>query len=189
MSAVHVLRTQRLSLRTADARDASYIHALWTKSAVMRFVGFPKGLALTIDEVRQQLLEGPGTALGSRLIAERLDTGEKIGQCKIGITDRDGTSEPDIKLHPDQWGRGFGTELWGAMIDYAFEQSAAKIVQGTPNRDNVASVRMQIRAGMHVIDEGVFEVNTGLHPEAMPVPFYKLHMTRADWMARNAQYK
>jgi RimJ/RimL family protein N-acetyltransferase len=121
------------------------------------------------------------------LIVERMGGGTRIGQAKLGNVDNDGISEPDIKLHPSVWGKGFGGELWSALITYTFEHSDARIVQGTPNRNNTASLRMQLGAGMEQVDEGVFTGPVGgRHPGAIPVPYYKLQITRSQWMSRQA---
>lgn len=47
-----VLTTDRLVVRRAGAADAELIYGLWTNPEVMHFVGFPKGLSITIGEVR-----------------------------------------------------------------------------------------------------------------------------------------
>ena len=184
----HVLATQRLRIRRAQATDAEFIHTLWTTPEVMRFVGFPKGLSITIDEVREQIKSSPHSNFGSRLIAELYDTQVRIGQCKIGVPDADGICEPDIKLDPEFWGNGYGEELWKAMIDYAFENSPTSVVQGTPNRGNTASVRMQQGAGMIQVDEGVFEPSTTLHPQAISVPYCKFQITRNQWQSRRQMH-
>lgn len=184
MTDQYLLRTTRLGIRRVRTADAPFIQALWTTPDVMHFVGFPNGLAITIGDVRRQIESGPDSEFGSLLIAELLDTGLPIGQCKIGTPNADRTCEPDIKLKPEYWGNGYGKELWRALIDYTFQHSSAEIVQGTPNRANTASVRMQLGAGMIKVDEGVFEPNLTLHPDAVPVPYYKLQITREQWKSR-----
>lgn len=181
----HILfTTPRLTVRRAGSNDAGFIHALWTSPAVMRYVGFPRGLDVSVEDVAREIEETKDADFGSRLIVEDADDGRPIGQTKLGIPDKDGICEPDIKLHPDVWGRGYGTELWNALIDYAFEHSEACIVQGTPNRDNAASVRMQTGAGMQTVDNGVFDGHLGKVPGATPVPYLKLQITRQAWTAR-----
>ncbi len=120
----HVLfQTKHLRVRRACADDAEFIHSLWTSPDVMRFVGFPEGLSISVDEVREEIEETGNADFGSRLIVERAGDGVRIGQAKLGNVDSDGVSEPDIKLDPAVWGQGFGRELWSALIDYTFEHS------------------------------------------------------------------
>ena len=184
MSDSRFLKTPRLGVRQATADDAPFIHGLWTSPDVMKYVGFSQGLPISVEEVRKQIVNGPSAEFGSRHVVELLTTGERIGQTKLDIPDAQGICEPDIKLHPSVWSRGYGTELWRALIDYAFEHSAATIVQGTPNRHNIASVRMQMGAGMVQVDEGVFDGHLGKAPGAIRVPYLKLQITREQWLAR-----
>ena len=177
----YFMQTSRLGIRRATIEDATFIHALWTMPAVMRFVGFPEGLAITVNEVQEGIERDPDSEFGSRLIVELRSTQVPIGQCKIGAPDTDGICEPDIKLSPEFWGNGYGSELWAAMIEYAFAHSSADIVQGTPNRANIASVRMQLGSGMIQVDEGVFQNLRSPHPGAVAVPYYKLQITREQW--------
>jgi ribosomal-protein-alanine N-acetyltransferase len=186
MPAMLLLETARLGVRRAQADDAEFIHGLWTSPDVMRFVGFPNGLAISIEQIRDQIRCGPDTEFGALLIAQHLVLGARIGQCKIGVPDRDGLCEPDIKLHPKHWGNGYGRELWQALIDYALEHPGIAVVQGTPHRDNVASVRMQMGAGMTQVDEGIFTEHVRLVSGAIPVPYLKLQITRNQWAARKA---
>ena len=178
------LQTQRLGIRRATVQDATFIHTLWTMPAVMRFVGFPQGLAISVAEIENEVTNSPDSEFGSRLIVTLLETREQIGQCKIGAPDCDGICEPDIKLLPAYWGKGYGKELWAAMVDYAFLHSPARVVQGTPNQANTSSIRMQLGSGMTQVDEGLFPVHPSRHPGAVAVPYYKLHITREQWKAR-----
>jgi hypothetical protein len=75
------------------------------------------------------------------------------------------------------------------MVDYAFLNSSAHIVQGTPNQANTASIRMQLGTGMIQVDDGVFSNQGSPHPGAIPVPYYKLQITRAQWLARQEANK
>ncbi len=184
MSDSRFLKTPRLGVRKATADDAAFIHGLWTSPAVMKYVGFSQGLSISVEEVRRQIVDSPSAEFGSRLVVELLTTGERIGQTKLEVPDTQGICEPDIKLHPSVWGWGYGTELWRALIDYAFAHSSATIVQGTPNRHNIASVRMQMGAGMVQVDEGVFDGHLGNAPGAIRVPYLKLQITREQWLAR-----
>ena len=183
MSYSYFLKTARLGIRRAQATDAMSIHDLWTNPVVMQCVGFPNGLAITVDEIRKGIERSPDSEFGSLLIANSLETGLPIGQCKIGAPNSDGVCEPDVKLRPEFWGNGYGRELWEALIEHAFTNPAVHIVQGTPNRANTASVRMQLGSGMVQVDEGVFSNHPSPHPGAVPVPYFRLQITRKQWQS------
>jgi RimJ/RimL family protein N-acetyltransferase len=189
VSRPYFMQSARLGIRRATVKDAAFIHTLWTMPAVMRLVGFPQGLSLSVGEIEKGIASSPNSEIGSRLIVTLLETAEQIGQCKIGVPDTDGICEPDIKLLPAYWGHGYGKELWAAMIDYAFLNSSAHIVQGTPNQANLASIKMQKGSGMIQVDKGVFPRHPGPHPGAIPVPYFKLQITRAQWLTRQRTHK
>ena len=180
----YFLVTPRLKVRRAQVEDATFIHSLWRSPDVMKCVGFPEGLTIAVSDIEKQIEHTATSDFGSLLIAECLETTTPIGQCKIGTPDAQGICEPDIKLDPTHWGKGYGRELWSAMIDHAFQYSDAKIVQGTPNRANTASVRMQRGSGMVMIDEGVFQPNLAFDPSSIAVPYFLFQITREQWQAR-----
>ena len=72
---------------------------------------------------------------------------------KIGEPDEKGISEPDLKFFPQFFSKGFGSEVFNAIINYTFENTEAKIIQGTPNKNNIGSQKMQERAGLKKVGE------------------------------------
>jgi len=177
---------KRLRIRAATKTDALLIHRLWSDPRVTTFVGFPNGIPTTQAEIEAQIERDDDRPLRRLLIAEHLGGGAPIGEVKLGEPNEQGICEPDIKLLPDCWGNGYGTELWRAMIDHLFQQTACAIVQGTPNIANTASIRMMERCGMSRIGEGRFEPGGPLKDSMTPVPHYIYQIARRDWAARTA---
>jgi RimJ/RimL family protein N-acetyltransferase len=180
-----VFETKRLRVRTAGPEDASVVLALWTDSRVTHFVGFPQGIPTSKSEIEAKIARDRDQPLKRLLIVERATDGVPIGQVKLGRPDEDGISEPDIKLSPCHWEQGYGRELWEAMIDHLFETSNCRIVQGTPNVANTASIRMMEGCGMVRVGEGVFEPGGPLKDSMTPVPHYVYQITQATWSARH----
>lgn len=176
-----VFETQRLRVCLATPAEVPLIHALWTDPAVMRQVGFPEGLKITVEEIERSREKMEHSVLTALLIACDKETGEPVGQCRLGSLDEDGVCEPDIKLQPAMWGRGCGRELWKGLVDTAFALSDARVVRGTPNRENVPSIRMQEAAGMIRVGEGVFEAGDATRQPTCPVPYYVYETDRATW--------
>ncbi|MEC0090620.1 GNAT family N-acetyltransferase [Paenibacillus macquariensis] len=56
-------------------------------------------------------------------------------------------------LHPNFWGKGYGTEATKLMIGYAFSELNAHRVVAYANTENVLSEKLMIRAGM--IKDGI----------------------------------
>lgn len=173
--------TARLCVRPAEPEDAAFIHRLWTCPEVMKFVGYPQGLPCEPAEVHQQIERTQGQAFGGLLIVERQRDGRPIGQAHLSVPGADRICEPDVKLDPLVWGSGYGKELWAALVSYAFEHSDAAAVQGTPNRENAASVRMQCSAGLQKVGEGVFTDHIRGRPEGVSVPYLRLVIRRDQW--------
>jgi len=174
--------TQRLIVRAATSDDASFIVSLWSDPRVMRHVGFPRGIPTAAEDVPRRIERGKG--LDALLVARLRASGEPIGQCMLGTPDSFGVCEPDIKLHPSFWGRGYGRELWAALIDQLFRHSACATVRGTPNIVNTASIRMQESAGMRRAGGGTFEFPDSMKPFTEPVPCALYEITREEWDRR-----
>jgi RimJ/RimL family protein N-acetyltransferase len=173
--------TRRLAVRAAVPGDVSFIVSLWSDARVMRFVGFPDGIPTAAEDVPRRIERG--REVDALLIAQ-LRTGERIAQCMLGAPDADGVSEPDIKLHPSFWGRGYGRELWATLVDQAFLRTTCTIVRGTPNVANIASIRMQESARMRRVGESVAGFPASMRDFTTPVPHYVYEISRAEWMRR-----
>jgi RimJ/RimL family protein N-acetyltransferase len=170
--------TSRLVVRPAAEKDASFIVALWSDPRVTRLVGFPFGIPTAAGDVPRRIRRGDG--LTALLIAEERESRGPIGQCMLGAPDSRGACEPDIKLAPPFWGRGYGRELWAALVDQLFLGSSCTIVRGTPNIANLASIRMQESAGMRRVGEGVSEFPASMQAFTTPVPHFAYEITREE---------
>ena len=179
-----VFDTTRLVVRPATAEDAGLIYELWTDPRVTTLVGFPQGIPTSVGEIQAQIARDAGRPYARLLIAVRREDGATIGQIKLGEPGADGIAEPDIKLSPDHWGRGYGRALWGAMIDLLFDETDCRLVQGTPNVANAASVRMMTSCGMRRTGEGVFEPPERMADVMVAVPHFIYRIDRETWNAR-----
>jgi RimJ/RimL family protein N-acetyltransferase len=178
--------TPRLVVRAATSDDASFIASLWNDPRVMRYVGFPRGIPTAAEDVPRRIDRGKG--LDALLVARLRASGEPIGQCMLGTPNSLGISEPDIKLHPSFWGRGYGRELWAALIDQLFLHSSCAVVRGTPNVANVASIRMQDSAGMARVGEGVSKFPASMRAFTAAVPYFVYEIARDEWRSRRAAH-
>ena len=84
------METERLIVRTAVADDVDLIHALWTDPRVMTYVGFPQGMRITRNELRERLLKQIGSEFERLLVVELKATGQAIGQCALSRPDGEG---------------------------------------------------------------------------------------------------
>ncbi len=181
-----VFETERLIIRKArpDTRDIDLFFAIWTNPKVMAFVGFPQGLRITKDRIRRQISDWDNSPIDSKLVVEMKDTGDLIGECKLGRPDDSGVSETDVKLLPQYWGNGYGTEIKRGLVDWLFSNTDCKKVRATPNRKNIASQKMQEAVGAEQVGEGVFEFPESMRDYTVDVPHYIYEVTRETWERR-----
>jgi len=84
-----ILETQRLNLRTIDADDAAFYHALINDPTWLEYIG-DKGI-YTVEAARKAIIDGPRAMqqkLGFSLyVMERKEDGAPLGMC--GLIKRD----------------------------------------------------------------------------------------------------
>jgi RimJ/RimL family protein N-acetyltransferase len=180
-----IIDTERLQIRSAGSQDSALLFAIWTDPRVMTYVGYPQGLRITqmgiIEQIAEQDLTRP---FGRYLIVDIKETNLSIGECKMNLPDEEGTSRTDVKLIPEQWGHKYGVEVKQALVDYLFEHTECHSVEGTPNVNNVASIKMQEAVGAVRLSEGTFHFPESIAGYTAPVHHYIYHIYRSEWERR-----
>lgn len=177
-----IFETERLLIRATGLADARILYRLWTDPRVMTNVGYPRGLDITLLEIEANIRQhNPNTEFGQYLMAERKSDNQVIGECKMILPDDDGVSRTDVKLLPEFWGHKYGVEIKQALVDYLFTRTDCRAVEGTPNVNNIASIKMQEAVGASRVGE-----ETHHFPELMagfttPVHYYIYRVPRIDW--------
>ena len=181
-----VFETERLIVRKArpDTQDIEFFFAIWTNPKVMTMVGFPQGLRITRGQIAKQISSQSNSVMDDKLLVELKDSGDLIGECKLGTPDDSGVSETDIKLLPRYWGKGYGTEIKRGLVNWLFSNTDCKIVRATPNRKNIASQIMQEAVGGRRVGEGVFEFPQSMRDYTVDVPYYVYEISRDTWERR-----
>lgn len=182
-----VFETERLTIRIATREDVGLFYALWTSPEVMTHVGFPRGLPVTRDNLENRLAKQGESAFDQLLVIELKASGKGIGECHMHCPDQEGIAEPDVKLLPTFWGHKYGSEAWGGLVAYLFTRTDCEVVQGTPNVENVASIKMQQSAGAVRVGEGVHRFPEPMSDYATPVRHYVYQVRRSDWERRRAR--
>lgn len=145
-----LFRTARLRARRLDIADVDALHAVYGDAPAMRWVG--DGQPLGRDdcvrwvEVTQRNYATRGYGMSAvELLAEQ---GRVIGFC--GLVHPGGQAEAEIKyaLLRAHWGRGYASEVAGAMLAYGAQQFGLRQVIATAAPDNLASHRVLQKAGM-----------------------------------------
>lgn len=72
-----------------------------------------------------------------------------VGGVRLYLTDAPGRiAGTGLNLARTHWGRGYATEAWNAVLDYAFERAALHRVYATADSRNLASIRVLEKLGM-----------------------------------------
>ncbi len=146
------IRTSRLCLRPYEPGDLAFLHSMFAREDVCRYLPWaPMDLdearAKLEQRVRQTRIETDGDALV--LIADESDTGRTVGEFMLrlkSLASRQG--ELGWSLHPDAQGRGFATEAAREMLRIGFDELGLhRIVAGCDSR-NTGSLRVMERLGM-----------------------------------------
>jgi RimJ/RimL family protein N-acetyltransferase len=176
-----VFETERLLVRTATVEDAGLVHELWTDPRVMANVGFPQGLRITREEIEEKTQKPFGSEFEQLLIVELAETEQPIGQCLMHLPNEEGIAETDIKLLPVYWGHRYGVEVNRGLLAHLFAHTDCVAVHGTPNVENVASIKMLEAVGGVRIGEGVHEFPESMREYTAPVHYYVYEVSRENW--------
>ncbi len=168
-------------VRRAVVADAELLVELWTDPRVMAWVGFPEGLAVDVDGVRDRIACMGEGLLGQLLVVVEMSSGEPIGECMMHRPDVRGIARTDIKLLPARQGRGYGTETKLMLLDHLFTHTCCTAVEAIPNRDNAASIRMQEAVGGEKVDEGVYTFPPDVREVTAPVHYHVYRVFRSSW--------
>ncbi|MEV4115240.1 GNAT family N-acetyltransferase [Nonomuraea sp. NPDC049695] len=141
------IATERLTLRPFGLQDAARIRSIVRSGA--RFLppgapvktsGITPWLSSGVHELRRS---GQGLHL-AMVDAEGLVVGA-ISLFKTSWTT--GTTEVGYGVHPLYRGRGFATEAVRGLVKWAFETVGLRRIDLTANLDNLASLRVALKAG------------------------------------------
>lgn len=182
-----ILSTQRLTIRSAKISDAKLLFTLWTDSEVMRNVGFPYGLPVTRQEIEEKIAkQDQSQPFGKVLIVTIRSNIVPIGECKMILPDEEGISRTDIKLLPEFWGFHYGVEVKKALVDYLFDHTDCEVIEGTPNVNNVASIKMQEAVGGRRVGEATFYFPPSKSEYTEPVQHHIYYVYRSVWEQRRS---
>ncbi|MBC8416567.1 MAG: GNAT family N-acetyltransferase [Candidatus Cloacimonetes bacterium] len=138
-----ILQTKRVKVRKPDKIDIEMYFKLWNSPEVMQKVGFPQGLKISKEKISEQIKNQDKTEYDKTLVVVEKSSDEAIGECKLGFPNKEGISITDIKLLPEFRGNDYGKEIKNALCLYLFSRTNCKIVEASPNVNNLASIRMQ----------------------------------------------
>jgi len=148
------LAGKQVVLRPTRERDLPFLQTLWNDGEVMRYVGFPQGLGIDEQGMREWF-EGLERHRGQDLehwIVEN-EGGEPIGEAfykaereYYSYQQGEKMAQIDLKLARRFWGRGYATDALRTLIHYLLAKGFEEVVV-SPNLANKAALKPYKRLG------------------------------------------
>ena len=125
----------KITIKETTERDLENIMNLWNNGEVMFFVGFPDGLGITLD----QLKEWFKVAIKNPERCHYSIYAEGIGYCGetfYNVDVKHDLASMDIKLLPHAQGKGIASKALSFAIDKAFTEGKVNRVYVEPQSAN-----------------------------------------------------
>jgi len=150
----NLIETERMLIRPVRADDLAHLLCWWNDGEVMRHVGFPNGLGITMEELKASWKKWKDDPLGLMKII-CLKDGTGIGEtCFHDYQPDNKQVEIGIKIcRSDLWGQDLGTEALAAMTRYAFETLEVNRVLLNPSKTNARIIHVNEKCGYRIIGE------------------------------------
>ncbi len=149
------LVTDRLRLRRSWPEDAETISAYRSDPDVHRHQGWARTDQESVRaEIEEMTHRAPGEAGGwVQFSVEERESGQLVGDVGLSRDDLEpGVIKIGYTVGPAFQGRGYATEAVGALVNYAFDTLRADVVRAYASVDNVPSIRVAEKVGMHLVE-------------------------------------
>ena len=149
------IRTRRLLMRPLHADDAPGMYAIYSDPETMRY--WSSNRIAELQEAAQMVsqdlqLQFGGTAAFWAVVLPK--TGRVIGKFTLFHIDRDNRrAELGYVLNRRFWGKGYGSELLGALLQTCFEHFELHRLEADIDPDNAASLALLRKHGFR--EEGL----------------------------------
>ena len=145
-----VLETQRLILRPLTMEDVDALAALYADPDVMRFFEGTRSWETTRQRVEQIIEQYARTGVDF-LATIYKENGAFIGRCGLLWQSIEGVQEVEVAymLAKSYWRQGLGTEAAQALKEHGFRDFGFRRLISIIDPDNIASIRVAQKNGMH----------------------------------------
>lgn len=175
------IRTERLLLRKLRLEDAQEYYArIGSSEAVTRYMLWsPHGsLADSVASI-EKVLRRYETGRCYRWGAALREDDRIIGVIELlRFDEQKNTCSFAYMLAEEFWGRGYGTEMLRAALDFAFRQMQVEAVEADHMAENAASGAVMRKAGMRYVgtEKAKYEKSGVLHDA------HAYQIERCEWM-------
>ncbi len=167
------LNSARLTLKLVTLEDLENIYAMQSNEQVARYntIGIPENKAFTETLLINALSDTTFGKTNFWWSIFNKATHEFIGEAGLNLSKfKYRSGEVFYGLHPDHWGKGYGTEAVETILNYAFvDLNLHRITAGVAT-ENTGSIKLLERVGMQ---------REGKHRKILPI--------RGEWWD-NYQY-
>jgi RimJ/RimL family protein N-acetyltransferase len=175
------IRTKQLELRDFREEDIEAVHAYRSDPQVTRLMFFGPD---TIEDTREYLssmveAQSADPRRVWELAVVRVRDSRVIGGCDLTL-DESHQADLGYILSREAWGRGYGTEIARALVERSFSDLGVRRIFATCDRENEASRRVLIKAGLRF--ESVIERHKYTKDRWWDSELYGL--TSSQWTAR-----
>nr|WP_055505655.1 GNAT family protein [Nonomuraea pusilla] len=145
----------RLSLRDVTPADVAALHAVYGDPRATQHMPFRP---LTLDEVSRLVEEAVEAAAAEPRLLYVLAVVDSERHHVVGVArlhieaEHPHSAEIGFGLHPDQWGRGVGTDLVRLLLSFGFKQLGLHRLWGARSPANLPAQLAMLTAGM--VEEG-----------------------------------
>jgi ribosomal-protein-alanine N-acetyltransferase len=157
------IETDRLAFKLYSERDKADLTELLTDPVVMKYVD--KGPLSTVqaEQLWNKLMNDfypRGVDTIWAVFAK--DDGRYVGNASLRPRpERQKDWEIGYYLKPEEWGKGFATEIAVRLVQFGFENAGLKDIYATVDKENLASINVLEKAGLKFFrkeydDRGVF---------------------------------
>jgi RimJ/RimL family protein N-acetyltransferase len=172
------VETERLLVRPWRPDEVGVLARLGHAPPLVRFIGdgrpWDEGRAETFVSRQSRILRQWGFCLGA--IEERA-SGAVVGLSGLQPLGATGEAEVGWWLDPTRWGRGYATEIAGAVLRFGFEVAALRRVVAVADPQNERSIRVMERLGMRP-QGATTSAEVGLGRRDAPVAIYAAEQER-----------
>ena len=141
--------TERLSVRRYNQSDGDNIFSLGGNEDVMRYIRAAQTkeqsdvfLVYNMNFYKEQPMMG-------RWAVEEKVTGKFVGSFAIIFIEGTKLIQLGYSLLPQEWGKGYATELTKAGLQYVFEKMKLPLIYGVTEVGNIASQQVLLKAGFN----------------------------------------
>ncbi|GGS72100.1 GNAT family N-acetyltransferase [Nonomuraea spiralis] len=146
---------ERIGLRDVTRADVEALHTIYGDPEATQHMPFAPRSVAEVCGLVDQAMEA-AAAEPRRLYALAVvdaDRRHVIGVARLRVDpDLPHSAEIGFGLHPDQWGRGIGTDLVRLLLSFGFKQLGLHRVWGARSPANLPAQLAMLTAGM--VEEG-----------------------------------